>query len=141
MERVKQDDALSDLSNILDQIKDMSIDMGLEISRCSFSLLILCKFAHSCSQTHMYMYIYICVCNFIWFELKSQCIYTLSLHIKSYEVVSHITILHFNSWIFTHNSNGFCRQNVSLESFYNDASKLEDRVKDANSRGRRLLGK
>lgn len=33
IEKVKQDDCLSDLSNILDQLKDMAIDMGQEIGR------------------------------------------------------------------------------------------------------------
>lgn len=33
MEKTKQDDALSDLSNVLDQLKEMSIDMGSEIAR------------------------------------------------------------------------------------------------------------
>lgn len=32
MERTKQDDALSDLSNVLDQLKEMSLDMGSEIA-------------------------------------------------------------------------------------------------------------
>jgi hypothetical protein len=40
MERGKQDDALADLSNVLDSLKGMSIDMGLEISR--FLLLRKC---------------------------------------------------------------------------------------------------
>lgn len=33
IEKVKQDDCLSDLSNILDQLKDMAIDMGQEMGR------------------------------------------------------------------------------------------------------------
>lgn len=33
IEKVKQDDCLSDLSNVLDQLKDMAIDMGQEIGR------------------------------------------------------------------------------------------------------------
>eukprot|EP00250_Pteridium_aquilinum_P035748 c9888_g1_i1 orf=232-1602(+) len=65
MEKTKQDDALSDLSNVLDQLKDMSMDMGSEIAR----------------------------------------------------------------------------QNVSLDHFQNDVVSLDERVKGANVRGRRLLGK
>ncbi|MCO5587732.1 hypothetical protein L7F22_041684 [Adiantum nelumboides] len=38
VERTKQDDALSDLSNVLDQLKEMSMDMGNEISRQNVSL-------------------------------------------------------------------------------------------------------
>uniref|UniRef100_A0A0D6QZK2 t-SNARE coiled-coil homology domain-containing protein n=1 Tax=Araucaria cunninghamii TaxID=56994 RepID=A0A0D6QZK2_ARACU len=33
VEKAKQDDALSDLSNVLDQLKEMAIDMGSEIGR------------------------------------------------------------------------------------------------------------
>lgn len=33
VEKVKQDDALSELSNILGDLKDMAIDMGSEIDR------------------------------------------------------------------------------------------------------------
>ncbi|KAG9439787.1 hypothetical protein H6P81_019952 [Aristolochia fimbriata] len=33
VEKTKQDDALSDLSNVLDQLKDMAVDMGSEIER------------------------------------------------------------------------------------------------------------
>ncbi|KAG1368632.1 SNAP25-like protein SNAP33 [Cocos nucifera] len=33
-EKAKQDDALSDLSNLLGELKDMAIDMGAEIDRC-----------------------------------------------------------------------------------------------------------
>ncbi|OEL36038.1 SNAP25 homologous protein SNAP33 [Dichanthelium oligosanthes] len=35
MEKAKQDDALSDLSNILTELKGMAVDMGSEIERCS----------------------------------------------------------------------------------------------------------
>ncbi|KAI5073613.1 hypothetical protein GOP47_0011626 [Adiantum capillus-veneris] len=65
VERTKQDDALSDLSNVLDQLKEMSMDMGNEIGR----------------------------------------------------------------------------QNVSLDNFQDDVVILDERVKGANVRGRRLLGK
>ncbi|KAH7433493.1 hypothetical protein KP509_07G071900 [Ceratopteris richardii] len=65
IERAKQDDVLSDLSNVLDELKEMSIDMGIEISR----------------------------------------------------------------------------QNRSLDNFQNDVVVLDDRIKRANMRGRRLLGK
>lgn len=65
VERTKQDDALSDLSNVLDQLKEMSMDMGSEIAR----------------------------------------------------------------------------QNVALDNFQNDVVILDERVKGANVRGRRLLGK
>lgn len=39
MEKEKQDDALSDLSNLLGELKDMAVDMGTEIERlvCWFS--------------------------------------------------------------------------------------------------------
>lgn len=33
MEKAKQDDALSDLSNLLGELKEMAIDMGSEIER------------------------------------------------------------------------------------------------------------
>lgn len=33
VEKEKQDDALSDLSNILGELKDMAVDMGCEIDR------------------------------------------------------------------------------------------------------------
>lgn len=33
MEKEKQDDALSDLSNLLGELKDMAVDMGTEIER------------------------------------------------------------------------------------------------------------
>lgn len=36
MEKVKQDDALADLSNILGELKGMAIDMGSEIERFVF---------------------------------------------------------------------------------------------------------
>lgn len=36
MEKAKQDDALTDLSNILGQLKEMAIDMGSEIERLVF---------------------------------------------------------------------------------------------------------
>lgn len=35
MEKAKQDDALSDLSNLLGELKEMAIDMGSEIDRYS----------------------------------------------------------------------------------------------------------
>eukprot|EP01018_Ginkgo_biloba_P024865 Gb_35935 [translate_table: standard] len=38
VEKVKQDDALSDLSNVLDQLKEMAIDMGSEIGRQNESI-------------------------------------------------------------------------------------------------------
>lgn len=38
MEKAKQDDALSDLSNVLDELKGMGIDMGLEISSQNVAL-------------------------------------------------------------------------------------------------------
>jgi synaptosomal-associated protein 25 len=33
VEKTKQDDALLDLSNVLDQLKEMAVDMGSEIER------------------------------------------------------------------------------------------------------------
>lgn len=33
MEHAKQDDGLSDLSNLLDELKDMAVDMGNEIEK------------------------------------------------------------------------------------------------------------
>lgn len=33
VEKAKQDDAFSDLSNLLDELKDMAVDMGSEIER------------------------------------------------------------------------------------------------------------
>lgn len=36
MEKEKQDDALSDLSNILGDLKGMASEMGSELDRCSF---------------------------------------------------------------------------------------------------------
>lgn len=41
-EKVKQDDSLSDLSNLLGQLKEMAVDMGSEIER--FTIRILTKF-------------------------------------------------------------------------------------------------
>ncbi|KAH7433035.1 hypothetical protein KP509_07G051400 [Ceratopteris richardii] len=38
LEKTKQDDVLSDLSSVLDQLKEMSVDMGTEISRQNVSL-------------------------------------------------------------------------------------------------------
>lgn len=33
IEKAKQDDAFSDLSNLLGELKDMAVDMGTEIDR------------------------------------------------------------------------------------------------------------
>lgn len=38
-EKTKQDDALSDLSNILGELKEMAVDMGSEIERLEISLV------------------------------------------------------------------------------------------------------
>lgn len=40
MEREKQDDALTDLSNVLGQLKNMTLDMGNEIQRSVTNLQI-----------------------------------------------------------------------------------------------------
>ena len=37
VEKAKQDDALSDLSNLLGELKDMAVDMGTEIERSVLS--------------------------------------------------------------------------------------------------------
>ena len=42
-EHAKQDDGLSNLSNLLDELKDMAVDMGDEIER----LAVLLKFSTS----------------------------------------------------------------------------------------------
>lgn len=39
MEKVKQDDALSDLSNILGELKEMAVDMGSELDK--YGLIVL----------------------------------------------------------------------------------------------------
>lgn len=49
VENAKQDDAFSDLSNILGELKGMALDMGSEIDRFVFSL---------CHSECMYMYMY-----------------------------------------------------------------------------------
>lgn len=49
VENAKQDDAFSDLSNILGELKGMALDMGSEIDRFVFSL---------CLSECMYMYMY-----------------------------------------------------------------------------------
>ena len=43
IEKAKQDDTLSDLSNVLDQLKEMAVDMGSEIERLDlyFNFIIL----------------------------------------------------------------------------------------------------
>lgn len=38
VERAKQDDALSDLSNVLGELKNMAVDMGGELDRSAFVL-------------------------------------------------------------------------------------------------------
>lgn len=43
VEKNKQDDALGDLSNVLDQLKDMAVDMGSEIER---SVVFVCMMIH-----------------------------------------------------------------------------------------------
>lgn len=37
---MKQEDALSDLSNILGELKEMAVDMGSELDRCVVIVLI-----------------------------------------------------------------------------------------------------
>lgn len=39
VEKAKQDDALSDLSNLLGELKDMALDMGSEIGRLVFKIV------------------------------------------------------------------------------------------------------
>lgn len=46
VEHAKQDDTLSDLSNLLDELKYMAVDMGTEIER----LVVLLKFSASNSN-------------------------------------------------------------------------------------------
>lgn len=53
VENAKQDDAFSDLSNILGELKGMALGMGSEIDRFVFSLCL-----SECMYMYMYMYMY-----------------------------------------------------------------------------------
>lgn len=63
MEKAKQDDALTDLSNILGQLKEMAVDMGSEIERLVFySLCISCSYM----QTTLIIFVFLLfISNFL----------------------------------------------------------------------------
>uniref|UniRef100_A0A2N9J4R3 t-SNARE coiled-coil homology domain-containing protein n=1 Tax=Fagus sylvatica TaxID=28930 RepID=A0A2N9J4R3_FAGSY len=89
VEKAKQDDAFSDLSNILGDLKNMAVDIGGELDRCS------------CLEGKPFM---------------------------------------LNTAVF--NTFGIInRQNKALDHLGDDVDELNSRVKGANQRTRRLLGK
>ena len=106
----KQDDGLSDLSNVLDELKYMAVDMGSEIDRSvcfdlSHYFRILLLLSLSLSSTEL-----VVLCSFFFPKFNRRCF-------------------------------DCCRQNKALDPFMNDVDELNSRVKGANQRGRRLLGK
>lgn len=99
---MKQDDALSDMSDILVQLKEMAVDMGSEMDRF-VSILYLPEKLGSFLQVK---------------NKKTRCTLEIEMTCCAYY-----------------------RQNVALDRASVDVEVLGDRVKDANRRGRRLLGK
>lgn len=99
---MKQDDALSDMSDILVQLKEMAVDMGSEMDRF-VSILYLPEKLGSFLQEK---------------NKRTRCILEIEMSCCAYY-----------------------RQNVALDHASVDVEVLGDRVKDANRRGRRLLGK
>lgn len=102
VEKMKQDDALSDMSDILVQLKEMAVDMGSEMDRF-VSILYLPEKLGSFLQVK---------------NKKTRCTLEIEMTCCAYY-----------------------RQNVALDRASVDVEVLGDRVKDANRRGRRLLGK
>lgn len=99
VEKAKQDDSLSDLSNLLGELKGMAIDMGTEIDRSVF----VCLFTRQLVEKRM---------------RKTMSNFTNGLPV-----------------LFG------CRHNKAIENTYDDMDELTARVRGANARGRRLLGK
>lgn len=104
METAKQDDALSNISNVLGELKEMAIDMGSAMDR----LVVL-----------------------IQLPFKSRSFLCL------FDPIMPFTYQNRSKYI-THD---YCSQNKALEHFHGDVDVIDMRVKDANRRGRRLLGK
>lgn len=105
VEKAKQDDGLSNLSNLLGELKDMAIDMGSEIERWVMMIQYWGVLAF-----------------FPWFYIK---LFTWIL-----ETYIQLITPHDN-----------CRHNKAIDHLYVDVDELNGRVRGANQRGRRLLGK
>lgn len=108
---MKQDDAFEDLSNILGELKGMAIDMGSEIERSVIPPYL--------TNTFFVFFFFFFILMFEW--------------IRSNPRETNYLLCYFPFYQY--------RQNKALDHVEDDVDELNFRVKGANQRTRRLLGK
>lgn len=129
VEKAKQDDALSDISSILGELKDMAIDMGSEIER-----LVMWIHLHGSPKKLVHMPpLLLLLINEVGMLHSWNCRFI--FHSSSTFWFTRIDLIII---IIAHD---YHRQNKSLDHFYDDVDEVDMRVKNANQRARRLLGK
>lgn len=139
VEKAKQDDALSELSNILGDLKDMAIDMGSEIDR-SVVLIRPHKFFYNVSS--LFASLASLSCWNVW--LDKVCFLTCKFFwgIIWVDPQPYLAYKAVEPQISNHEFNlSCCSQNKKLDNMQDDVDVINFRMREVDARGRCLLGK